>query len=112
MDNFIILPLIVIILSLSHLLLRKIFFGNEKAEREYGAVKADLIGKPLLFLMMIIIYSLFIEENMIEWFFIAVVITIMGFQTFIDWKYLKGSKQYILSLAVGILGVGLVGVFM
>ncbi|WP_176215085.1 DUF4181 domain-containing protein [Cytobacillus gottheilii] len=112
MDKYVILLLVILILSFSHLPLRKIIFGNEEAEREYGAIKAELIGKPLLFLVLIIIFSLFIEDHMFKWFFIAFVIVTMGFQTFIDWKYLKGSKQYIVSLVIAVFGVGVVGVLL
>lgn len=48
------------------------------------------------------------EGKVTKWFWMSFVIIALGFQSFMDWKQLKGSKQYIVSLIVLILGVILV----
>ena len=46
-----------------------------------------------------------------NWF--VLIVTLMGFQVILEWKYLKGSKQYILTLVRTILmiSIGLVLTF-
>ncbi|GIP22888.1 DUF4181 domain-containing protein [Paenibacillus sp. J22TS3] len=47
------------------------------------------------------------EGNTLKWFFILFITIAYGFRSFIDWKYLRDSKEYMVSLIVLILGVTL-----
>ncbi|WP_082687105.1 DUF4181 domain-containing protein [Bacillus sp. FJAT-27445] len=44
----------------------------------------------------------------LKWFWILVVIMARGFHGFIEWKYIKGSKQFIVSIVEVLIGVVLV----
>lgn len=98
-----------IILTLSHLILRKWIAGTERDELSEEGKKVDKWGKIILasisFITAIILLDL---ESAMKWFWIVIIIAAVGFQSFIDWKYQKGSKQYIISLIVLIQGVTLV----
>lgn len=73
----------------------------------------SLWGKFILVCIGIIAYIVIVvidglESEAMKWFWMSFVVIALGFQSFIDWKYLKSSKQYIASLIVLVLGVTLV----
>lgn len=45
------------------------------------------------------------DVNTMKWFWIVYFIILLGFQSFLEWKYLKESKQYITTLIFLLLGV-------
>lgn len=48
----------------------------------------------------------FLNENVMKWFWLVFLILITGFYSFMEWKFLKDSKEYIvplISMAVGII---------
>ena len=107
------LQLLVLFLAFFHLLLRLLIIKNEKAEIGEDGSKVNLWGKLVIALIAIPISSFIIMTNNLEsqvmkWFFVLLVIVALGFQSFIDWKYLKGSKRFVVSIVVGIIGVVLV----
>lgn len=108
----VIFSIIVIILSISHLVLRKFWIGSEKEEISREGKKINLWGKAILAFIAIItnfiILTYYSEGSVMKWFFIILIIVALGFQSWIDWKYVKNSKQYKVSIMVLILGVILV----
>lgn len=58
-------------------------------------------GKGILFVLFVFTYSFFISKgkNVMIWFWIIFLTLSMGFQSFVEWKYLKPSKQYIITLS-------------
>ncbi|MGZ9585849.1 DUF4181 domain-containing protein [Paenibacillus marinisediminis] len=102
-----------IILALSDLILRKWIAGTKKVELPDEGKKVEKWGKIILATIGIITVIIFLDLDILDadamkWFWMVVIITAFGFQSFIDWKYLKGSKLYIVSLINLILGVILV----
>lgn len=107
------IAVISIILTFSHLILRKRIAGTEREELPAKGKKVDIWGKIILASIGIITATIFLnlddlDGDAMKWFWMLIIIIVVGFQSFIDWKYLKGSKQYIVSLIVLILGVTLV----
>nr|WP_306798791.1 DUF4181 domain-containing protein [Oceanobacillus saliphilus] len=45
------------------------------------------------------------DVNIIKWYWIAYFVLLWGFQSFLEWKYLKESKQYVTTLIYLILYV-------
>ncbi|MHC0038764.1 DUF4181 domain-containing protein [Pseudoneobacillus sp. C159] len=101
--------LICIILAFSHFILRLIIVGHERKELTEDGKTVDLWGKVMLSALGIITFIfIYIESEAMKWFWIIFVIAALGFQSFVDWKYQKESKRYIVSLIVLIIGVTLV----
>ncbi|QED46467.1 DUF4181 domain-containing protein [Cytobacillus dafuensis] len=108
---------ICLILVFFHWILRIIITGNIKEELPENAKDFDLYGKIILALIGIITIIIFIvvnevEGDVIKWFWMIFIILALGFQSFIDWKYLKDSRRYIVSIIVLIIGVGLVNILL
>ncbi|MNV68862.1 hypothetical protein D3C71_1617360 [compost metagenome] len=107
------MAIIVIVLSISSYFLRKWIVGTvEQEELSRAGRKVDLWGKVLLSLIVIAcIVSMVVEDRLegaaLKWLFILTIIIATGFQAFIDWRYRKGSKEYLASLAILALGVTL-----
>ncbi|USB33062.1 DUF4181 domain-containing protein [Paenibacillus sp. YPG26] len=106
--------IIIIILSISQYLLRRWIVGAEaKDELPRAGKRVDLWGKVILLLIaMIWAVNLIVEDRLTDdifkWFMIAIIVLATGFQAFVDWKYRKSSKEYIVSLIVLVMGVVLV----
>ncbi|WP_054027713.1 DUF4181 domain-containing protein [Bacillus sp. FJAT-28004] len=101
--------LIAIFLVFTSLILRKWLVGAEKAELSDRGKKVRVWGSIIIALIAFTIIILGdLEGNALKWFLMLLIITNAGFQSFIDWKYLKGSKEYIVSLIVLLIGVALV----
>lgn len=101
---------IAIILTLANGIISKWVVDTGKEELPAEGKKVDMWGKIILasigIISLIIILNIEdIDRIITKWFWMVFIILAVGFQAFIDWKYLKGSKQYIVSLIVLILGV-------
>lgn len=74
--------------------------------------KIDFWGRVIIsvstIIMLIFVFSLEGIEP-IKWFFAVYFLLLYGFQAFMEWKYLKDSKEYIATLAA--LAVALIFVF-
>ncbi|OPA75364.1 hypothetical protein BVG16_22520 [Paenibacillus selenitireducens] len=104
---------ICIILWFSHLILRIWIIGSEKEELTEEGKEVSFSGKIIFALIGIITVIVIIvtdnsQSDVMKWFWMLYIITALGFQSFIDWNYRKGSKQYVVSLIVLVLGVTLV----
>ncbi|HWO76455.1 MAG TPA: DUF4181 domain-containing protein [Bacillus sp. (in: firmicutes)] len=96
--------LIGLIIALTYLALRIMIVGTKKVEISEDGKYIERWGRIILAALGVIIV-IFINIEAIKWFFILFIIAIIGFQSFIDWKYRKGSKEYIASLITLIVGV-------
>jgi len=98
--------LISILLVIANFYLTKWLVGSEKQEISDKVKKVSLWVLIILGLIAIaIIFSNDLEGNAMKWFFMSLILVTGGFRSFIDWMYLKGSKQYIVSLLVLVIGV-------
>lgn len=50
-------------------------------------------------------------ENLEKWYYLMVILIATGFNTFVEWKYRKGSKMYTIDVILLIVGVSLVYLF-
>lgn len=90
--------LIVLALSLTHWFLRTILFRLPKEELSRSGRRADAWGKTILVLLAFaFVFLLLLQDQAIskKWLWMAILFCGQGFQTFIDWKYRKPSKEYL-----------------
>ena len=89
--------------------------GCRKKEKisETSGKNIDRWGRGLILLTFLCTLPFAVEEdrNVIKWYWICFLIVSMGFQSFMEWKYLKNSKEYVITvitltyllLAIGIM---------
>lgn len=65
--------------------------------------KIILVSIAVISIFFIIKLEIF-DSHAMKWFWMIALLTAVGSQSFIEWKYLKGSKQYLISLIVLLLG--------
>ncbi|MED3966001.1 DUF4181 domain-containing protein [Niallia taxi] len=103
---FNILLILVALYGLSFLLEKVIYklLGVEKKEvSETSGKKIDQWGRRIimiLFLSTIPIYTFYAlkDTTFIKWYWILYLTALLGFQSVMEWKYLKNSKQYLATL--------------
>ena len=110
---FNILLILVALYGLSFLLEKGIYklLGVEKKEvSETSGKKIDQWGRRIimiLFLSTIPIYTFYAlkDTTFIKWYWILYLTALLGFQSVMEWKYLKNSKQYLATLIFLVLGI-------
>ncbi|KAB7709095.1 DUF4181 domain-containing protein [Bacillus aerolatus] len=48
------------------------------------------------------------DKHVMKWYWISYLILSLGFQSFVQWKYLKNSKEYVITLIFLMLGLMLI----
>lgn len=97
---------IALIIAFSYLILRILFVASEKEALSEDGKYFDLWGKVILAALGITFVIFFnVGYEVIKWFWIFFIVAVLGFQSYVDWKYLKESKRYVVSLSVLIFGV-------
>ncbi|TRZ40681.1 DUF4181 domain-containing protein [Niallia circulans] len=90
--------------------INKLFGVKKKQVSETSGKKVDQWGRRIilmLFLCTIPIYSFYTisETTFIKWYWIFYLTALLGFQSMMEWKYLKNSKQYLTTLILLVLGI-------
>ncbi|RCX21440.1 uncharacterized protein DUF4181 [Fontibacillus phaseoli] len=109
----VVISFICILLVFVHLILRIWIVGLDKRELPEEGKEVNIWGKIILALVGIIVFIVIafavgMDSLAMKWFWMLFVILTVGFQSFIDWKYQRESRQYIVSLIVLVLGIVLV----
>ena len=93
--------IIIIIISLFINKFLTKWLGVEKKEKisETSGKNIDRWGRGLILLIFLCPLPYVIEEdiNVIKWYMCFFIVS-FGFQSFMEWKYLKTSKQYVITL--------------
>jgi|AraplaMF_Col_mLB_1032019.scaffolds.fasta_scaffold05845_4 Domain of unknown function (DUF4181) len=100
---------IVIILSLTNWILKKWVTDMKNEELSDEGKKVNRWVKIILSTICVISVVFFLnleilDSDAMKWFWMIVILAAVGSESFIEWKYLKGSKQYLISLIVLFLG--------
>ena len=77
------------------------WLGVEKKEKisETPGKNIERWGRGMILLIFLCSLPYAIENrNVIKWYWICFLIVSIGFQSFMEWKYLKTSKQYVITL--------------
>ena len=104
------LVVISILLILGFLLekgVNKLLGVEKKKISETSAKSIDRWGRGIILVIALLTLPFIITKdvNIIKWYWIAYFLLLLGFQSFLEWKYLKESKQYVTTLTFLILGV-------
>lgn len=103
------ITVLVFILAVLNPLLRDWIVGEkrEKISKTDGKI-INIIGN--LMLIFIAIFSLLFvldrsEENSLKWFFFNLMIIVYLFNAILEWKYLKNSKEFIVTILLLLFGL-------
>ena len=107
------LPFIVVLFILGFLLekgINKLLGVEKKKLSKTSGKKVDRWGRGIiliLFLCTIPFYTFYVMEDttFIKWYWILYLIVLLSFQSILEWKYLKNSKQYVTTLIMLIISV-------
>ena len=101
------------VFTISAILLEKIINKLLRVERkmisETSGRKADKWGRYIILVILLCTLPFFLVQDTnissMKWYWILCYIVSLGFQSILEWKYLKQSKQYVTTLFFLILGV-------
>nr|WP_255731589.1 DUF4181 domain-containing protein [Solibacillus sp. MA9] len=103
--------ILIIVLTIFLFLLEKILnklLGVEKKKiSESSGKKVDKWGRVIILVIFLCTFPFFVvqETNVMIWYWMIYLTALLGFQSILEWKYLKNSKQYVTTLIFLILGV-------
>jgi hypothetical protein len=108
--------LLLILLVLADITLKKNFLaGRSKKISDTIGKNINRWVKGLVALIAIWIYFFVLDDatdhNTIKWFWLILFLVAMGFQAFMEWRYLKGSKEYLISLILVAFGLIYICIF-
>ncbi|WP_274310284.1 DUF4181 domain-containing protein [Solibacillus daqui] len=103
--------ILIIVLTIFLFFLEKIInklLGVEKKKiSETSGKKVDKWGRGIILVIFLCTLPFFVvqETNVLKWYWMLYLTALLGFQSILEWKYLKNSKQYVTTLIFLILGV-------
>jgi hypothetical protein len=101
--------ILVLILMVINPLLRKWIVGSgERYISETAGNHIDLWGRRILALIGLFLVFFVIDlsdENTFEWFCLIFLAVTFGFQSIIEWKYIKNSKEFLVTLLSLLIGL-------
>ncbi|MGE8081612.1 DUF4181 domain-containing protein [Peribacillus loiseleuriae] len=106
----IIVPFIIVLIILVILLekiINKLLRVEKKKISQTSGKNVDRWGRGIILILFLCTLPFFItgETSFIKWYWILYLIVLLGFQSILEWKYLKNSKQYVATLIILIIFV-------
>ena len=112
-SDYIIVIIVISILIFTSDLIIKRSLGITKTEKvtDPSAKKVDRWGRVLIVCIAVFMFLFVIGKDMIymKGFYIGMTVLSLGFQAFLEWKYLNNSKQFIATLLFLIVAVAVMG---
>ncbi|AOV08129.1 DUF4181 domain-containing protein [Sporosarcina ureilytica] len=107
--GFVLFFIIIFIISVPlDRLLNKLFKVEKKKISDTSGKKIDQWGRGIITVIFLcgLIYVIYteVEWNVARWYFISLVIAQNGLQFILEWKYLKSTNQYIVTLIYLLIG--------
>lgn len=98
---------LVILWLLLEKILNKLLGIETKKISETSGKNIDRWGRGIILVIFLCTLPFVITQdtNVMKWYWIITLITLLGFQSILEWKYLKDSKQYVITLVFLILSV-------
>lgn len=102
--KFFIFVIVIIILSLVFITLEKIidklFDVERKKISETPGKNIDRWGRSVILVVFLCALGFAVtkDTDMNKWYWIVYLALLLGFQAFLEWKYLRNSKQYVATL--------------
>ena len=102
--------LIILVFSLDKIMKKWLGIDKEIKISETAGKRIDRYGRVIIFFISIGLIPVYItqEASVMKWYLMLIFTLSFGFQAILEWKYLKGSKQYIKTIMFLILGVFLI----
>ncbi|RDW20194.1 hypothetical protein CWR48_05670 [Oceanobacillus arenosus] len=87
--------------------LNKLLGIEKKKISETPGKKVDRWGRGIILVIFLSTLPIVVtmDTNIIKWYWTVYLALLLGFQSFLEWKYLKKSKQYIATLIFLTFGV-------
>ncbi|MGE8077681.1 DUF4181 domain-containing protein [Peribacillus loiseleuriae] len=106
----IIVPFIIVLIILAFLLekiINKLLRVEKKKISETSGKNVDRWGRGIILVIFLCTLPFVItkDTNVMKWYWIFYFILLVGFQSILEWKYLKNSKQYVTTLIFLMLSV-------
>jgi hypothetical protein len=102
------ISILVILLAVLAPLLRKWIVGTDRYIDETDGRRVDFWGRIILvtiFLVLLFFVMDTSDETIVKWFFIIALTITTAFQSIIEWKYLKNSKEFVVTLILWVIGL-------
>ena len=108
--------ILVLIVSIANAIVGKLILGSNRrkvSETEgkyiqiWGLVVIAILGICSIFFFVDIL-----DANVLKWFWLFFLILTVGFHSFLEWKFLRESKEYVVSLIVLMIGIIYILLFM
>lgn len=97
-------PILALIVSIANIIVGKIIVGKKRRKiSETEGKNIEIWG--LILIGIIGLCCIYFVLDIMKLFWLCFLILIYGFHTFMEWKFLKDSKDYVVSLIVLIIGV-------
>ncbi|MGM1047222.1 MAG: DUF4181 domain-containing protein [Bacillota bacterium] len=106
---------LVFILAIVRMLLKLWFVKGEKIKISETSGKRFYTwgGWILCLISLVILFNLdFSDMNIMRWFWLCFLIIASSFNAFAEWKYIRESKEYIISLVSLMIGTAYILLFM
>ena len=106
MEILLFIILIILMLFLEKIL-NKIIGVEKKRISETSGKSVERWGRGIILVIFLIAlpFVVSMDTNIIKWYLIVYFFLLLGFQSILEWKYLKNSKQYITTLVFLIIGL-------
>lgn len=95
-----IIVLLILVLLLEKILNKLLGIKKKGKLSETSGKNVDRWGRGIILVIFLCSLPFFIEQeaSVMKWYYILFWISLWGFESILEWKYLKNSKQYISTL--------------
>lgn len=101
-------PILVLIVSIANFIVGRLIVGEKRRKvSETDGKMVQILG--LVIIVVIGLGSMFVIDifnpQIMKWFWLSFLTLNFGFHAFLEWKFLKETKEYIVSLIVLLIGL-------
>jgi hypothetical protein len=103
----VVIIVLIILLFLLEKIINKLLGVEKKKISETSGKNVDRWGRGIILVIFLCTLPFVITKdiNVMMWYWILYLILLLGFQSILEWKYLKNSKQYVTTLIFLMLSV-------
>jgi hypothetical protein len=102
------ISILVILLAVLAPLLRKWIVGTDRYIDETDGRRVDFWGRIILVIIFLVLLFFVMDtsdETIVKWFFIIALTITTAFQSIIEWKFLKNSKEFVVTLILWVIAL-------
>ena len=106
---FVIISVLSILVVLLEKGINKLLGVEKRKVSETSGKKVDQWGRVIILILFLCTLPIFIMKetsfSFMKWYWILYLIGLLGFQSILEWKYLRNSKQYVTTFILLIISV-------